>query len=102
LVSQLRRAAVSVASNVAEGQGRITRGEFIQFLGHARGSVLEVETQLEIAVDLGFVAKERLKPLQDLTSEVLFLLNRLIASLRKRNEGRQTSDTSETSETSET
>ena len=54
LTSQLRRAAVSVASNIAEGQGRLTRGEFCHFLGQASGSLLEVETQLSIAVDLSF------------------------------------------------
>lgn len=51
MTSQVRRAAVSVASNIAEGQGRLTRGEFIQFLGHARGSLLEAVTQLEIAAE---------------------------------------------------
>ena len=44
ITSQLRRASVSVASNIAEGQGRLTAGEFKQFLGHARGSLLEAET----------------------------------------------------------
>ena len=56
LVAQMRRAAVSVASNVAEGQGRKTPGEFGQFLGHARGSLLELETQADIAHDLGLIA----------------------------------------------
>jgi four helix bundle protein len=46
LTSQIRRAAVSVPCNIAEGAGRITKGEFIQSVGHARGSLLEVETQL--------------------------------------------------------
>ena len=103
LISQLRRASVSVSSNIAEGQGRLTRGEFIQFLGHARGSLLEVDTQLEIALDLGFATKEQVLPVQNATSEVLFLLNRLISSLRPRAvSNKRTSDTSETSGTSET
>jgi len=55
LTSQLRRAVVSVASNIAEGQGRMTKGEFLQFLGHSRGSLLELETQLAIAVDLHYL-----------------------------------------------
>jgi four helix bundle protein len=53
LTSQLRRAGVSVASNIAEGYGRSTRGEFRNFLGMARGSALEVQTQLVIARELG-------------------------------------------------
>jgi len=65
LTSQLCRAAVSVASNVAEGQGRLTRGEFCQFLGQARGSLLEWETQLAIAVDLHFLAQAEFKDLQE-------------------------------------
>jgi four helix bundle protein len=54
LTSQLRRAGVSVASNIAEGYGRSTKGEFKSFLGMARGSALEVQTQLVIAGELGF------------------------------------------------
>jgi four helix bundle protein len=52
LTSQIRRASVSVASNIAEGQGSLTAGEFKHFLGQARGSLLEAETQLAIALDL--------------------------------------------------
>ncbi len=55
LTSQIRRAAVAVASNIAEGQGRNTRGEFVQFLGHAKGSLYEVETQTQLAQRLAFI-----------------------------------------------
>ena len=54
LISQMRRAAVSIPSNIAEGQARRTTGEFIQGLSHAEGSLAELDTQLTIAVELGF------------------------------------------------
>jgi four helix bundle protein len=65
LTSQLRRAAVSVASNIAEGQGRLTKGEFCHFLGQARGSVFELETQLAIALDLRFLTDEEFRKLEE-------------------------------------
>jgi four helix bundle protein len=58
LTNQLRRASVSVASNIAEGYGRSTRGEYVLFLGHARGSNCEVQTQLVIAEGLGFGSEQ--------------------------------------------
>lgn len=82
LAAQLRRAAVSVPSNIAEGQGRLTVGEFKQFLGHARGSLFEVETQVMIAGNLGLINEEKCQNLRELIDDVGRLLNGLIRSLR--------------------
>lgn len=82
LTDQLRRAAVSVASNIAEGYGRSTRGEYIQFLGHARGSNCEVETQLVIASALGLGDQSDMKRAENTCAEVSRLLGALIKSLR--------------------
>jgi four helix bundle protein len=84
ITSQVRRAAVSVASNIAEGQGRLTKGEFAHFLGQARGSLLELESQLEIALDLGFISEPEFDGLRDRFSEVGKLLNGLINSIQIR------------------
>jgi four helix bundle protein len=81
LTSQMRRAAVSIPSNIAEGQGRLTKGEFRQFLGHARGSVLELETQLAIAYDLGYLREQGYEALESQTFQIPGLLNRLLESL---------------------
>jgi four helix bundle protein len=82
LTSQTRRAAVSVASNIAEGQGRATRGEFVQFLCTARGSLFELETQLMIADELGYLRDTSGGIRQKLT-RVAQLLNALVSSLRQ-------------------
>ena len=82
LSSQLRRASVSVASNIAEGQGRLTRGEFQHFPGIARGSLLEVDTQLAIALDLGYMQAKSFEEVDCEIYQVLGLLNRLIESFR--------------------
>jgi four helix bundle protein len=84
LTSQIRRAAVSVASNIAEGQGRLTLGEFLHFLGQARGSLLELDTQLAISLDLNYLKSEQYEILDHEAYQVLGLLNRLIESLRKK------------------
>ena len=61
LTSQIRRAAVSVPSNIAEGQARQSTKEFLQFLSHAEGSLAELETQILLSVELGFVWQEDVK-----------------------------------------
>jgi four helix bundle protein len=82
LTNQLRRAAVSIPSNIAEGRGRISTGEYVQFLGIARGSALEVQTQLELASLLEFVDQAALADAEALASEVIKILNAAIATLR--------------------
>jgi four helix bundle protein len=82
LTSQLRRAAVSVPSNIAEGQGRATKGEFIQFLCHARGSLYEVETQIIIGKNLGYITTEQQDSLSTRIGELGRILNGLLASLQ--------------------
>lgn len=82
LTNQLRRAAVSVASNIAEGYGRATKGEYVQFLGHARGSNSEVETQIVISKALGFGSKQTLEIAENLCNEVGRMLGALMKSQR--------------------
>jgi four helix bundle protein len=84
LTSQIRRAAVSVPSNIAEGQGRLTTGEFRHFFGQARGSLLEAETQLAIALDLGFLEQGAYDSLDRESYQVLGLLDRLLNALIKK------------------
>jgi len=70
LTSQLRRCAVSIPSNIAEGHGRINPREFRHFLLIARGSNSELQTQLELASELGFTDPEKLVPAQSLSREI--------------------------------
>jgi four helix bundle protein len=70
LSSQIRRAVVSIPSNIAEGQGRSSTKEFQNFLSIAHGSLREVETQLMIAQRLGYLTAEELKSMLDLAAEV--------------------------------
>ena len=83
LTSQLRRASVSVASNIAEGYGRSTRGKYVQFLGHARGSVCEVETQLVIADALGFASDRSRKEAAGLCEECGRMLVAMLKKLER-------------------
>jgi four helix bundle protein len=81
ITSQLRRSAVSVPSNIAEGQGRRSKKEFCHFLGNARGSLMEVETQIEIGLRLKYLDKPAHAKLLASVEEVARLVNGLINSL---------------------
>ena len=81
LTSQIRRASVSVAANIAEGQGRLTKRDFVHFLGMSRGSLLEVESHLAISLDLGFLDKAAHDSLLARTIEISKILNALMKSM---------------------
>jgi four helix bundle protein len=82
LTSQIRRSAVSVASNIAEGHGRLSTGEYRQFLGIARGSVFEVQTQLEIARALKLGESAMVDKADALSHEVGKMIHAILVSLK--------------------
>jgi four helix bundle protein len=83
LTSQLRRAAVSVPSNVAEGYGRRRTTDYLRFLDMARGSLCEIETQLVLARELGFVSADVATPCTSLIDELQRILFGLARSVRE-------------------
>ncbi|WP_087120831.1 four helix bundle protein [Brevundimonas sp. SH203] len=84
LISQVRRACVSVAANIAEGAGRKGTGEFIQFIGVVRGSLAEVETHLIIAGRLGYLTSDQLQPLLADMERIGRMLSALSTRLKQR------------------
>jgi four helix bundle protein len=82
ITSQMRRSAVSIASNVAEGHGRLNAKEFGQFLGIARGSTYELQTQLELAKELQIGGADQIEQCLEMSEEVGRMLYSLIRSLR--------------------
>jgi len=81
LTSQIRRSAVSVGSNIAEGQGRLSKKDFRHFLSQARGSLFELETQLVIACRLGYVPEPNLKVILKQSGAVNAMLTGLMQSM---------------------
>ena len=84
LTSQMRRAAISIASNIAEGSGRATTKEYIRFLYIARGSIYELETQVVAAGDLGLLASDQADATSSLLAECARMLQGLIRSLESK------------------
>lgn len=84
ITNQLRRVAVSVQSNIAEGQARFSQKEFHHFLSQARGSLVEIETQLLIAKDLKYLQPDKAEALLAAADELGRILNGLIASINNR------------------
>lgn len=81
LTSQMRRAAVSIPSNLAEGQARRTTGEFVQFISHAEGSTAELDTQLTLSIGLGFCSDTEAADAVSLIQELRKILNALRRSI---------------------
>ena len=89
LGAQLRRSAVSIPANMAEGYGRVHRAEYVHHVSIARGSLKETETHLIIAFRLGYISHEQLSRAESLADEVGRLTTRLLESLQKKGVGRR-------------
>jgi four helix bundle protein len=83
LTSQLRRSAISIPSNIAEGNGRSTTQDYIRFLQIARGSLFEAQTQIELSIELGFLTEDYAKQPLTLCNEIERMLNAIITKLAK-------------------
>ncbi|MFC0875468.1 four helix bundle protein [Saccharicrinis sp. FJH2] len=83
LISQMQRAVLSIPSNIAEGAGRHTNKEFVRFLSIANGSAFELETQLFLCIDLGYVSEENINPIIKDLKEIQKMIYRLSESLKQ-------------------
>lgn len=82
LVSQIRRSSISIPSNIAEGYGRNSKGDFSRFLQISMGALFEVQTQLEIAIKLGYLKEEKYTELYEKSREIERMLSSFINSLK--------------------
>ncbi len=85
LQSQIKRSAISVPSNIAEGHGRLTDSQFRHFLGNARGSLYELQTQIELAAESGLIDQSVAQKIMNDSDEVAKMLNSLITLLGSSN-----------------
>ena len=83
LTSQIRRSAVSIPSNIAEGYGRNSTGDYISFLQIASGSLYEFQTQLEISFQLAYLKEEKYVEINSLSIEIEKMLSSLISKIKK-------------------
>ena len=84
LTQQMKKAGHSVHSNIAEGYGRLSKGEWIQFLGHSRGSLMELESDLIAAFDLGYCTKEHAGEIARQIKRAVQLVNGLLRSAMRK------------------
>ena len=82
LSDQMRRAAVSIPSNIAEGYGRNSKKEYIQFLSIAKGSGYELETQMILTIRIGYVTEQEILPIMNLLTEIGKIINSMISKLK--------------------
>jgi len=83
LTSQIRRSAISIPSNIAEGYGRNSSGDYVRFLQIASGSLYEFQTQLEISFQLGYLSEEKYIEINLLSAEIEKMLSSLISKIKK-------------------
>lgn len=83
LTSQIRRSSISIPSNIAEGYGRNSSGDYVRFLQIASGSLYECQTQLEISYQLGYLNEERYVEINSLSIEIEKMLSSLISKVKK-------------------
>ena len=83
LVSQIRRATISIPSNIAEGYGRMHTNEYVRYLQISIGSIFELQTQLIISKNLGYISEQAYTELDDKTKEIERMLSSLISKIKK-------------------